>query len=162
MLQYSNHEFSSPTNDNPIHTTLKEAPFKMTVRNHGIASSRSKSRKAHFSAPSSQRRILMSAPLSTELRQEKNVRSIPIRVGDYVTITRGSQKGREGKVTSSYRLKFVIYIEKVSRDKSNGQSVPIPIAPSNVVITKLHMDKDREDILARIAKGREAVQNKSA
>jgi large subunit ribosomal protein L26e len=90
------------------------------------------------------------------------VRSIPIRVGDYVTITRGSQKGREGKVTSSYRLKFVIYIEKVSRDKSNGQSVPIPIAPSNVVITKLHMDKDREDILARIAKGREAVQNKSA
>ncbi|CAI7577134.1 ribosomal protein L24 [Penicillium cosmopolitanum] len=134
----------------------------MTVRNHGIASSRSKSRKAHFSAPSSQRRVLMSAALSTELRQEKNVRSIPIRVGDYVTITRGSQKGREGKVTSSYRLKFVIYIEKVSRDKSNGQSVPIPIAPSNVVITKLHMDKDREDILARIAKGREAVQNKSA
>lgn len=128
----------------------------------------------------------MSAPLSTELRQEKNVRftnridpspnttqfsnslcckqvrSIPIRVGDYVTITRGSQKGREGKVTSSYRLKFVIYVEKVSRDKSNGQSIPIPIAPSNVVITKLHMDKDREDILARIAKGREAVQSKSA
>ncbi|KAK5789204.1 hypothetical protein VI817_008328 [Penicillium citrinum] len=117
---------------------------------------------AHFSAPSSQRRVLMSAPLSTELRQEKNVRSIPIRVGDYVTITRGSQKGREGKVTASYRLKFVIHVEKVSRDKTNGQSVPIPIAPSKVVITKLHMDKDREDILARIAKGREAVQNKSA
>ncbi|KAJ5099869.1 hypothetical protein N7532_006870 [Penicillium argentinense] len=134
----------------------------MTVRNYGIASSRSKSRKAHFSAPSSQRRVLMSAPLSTELRQEKNVRSIPIRVGDYVTITRGSQKGREGKVTSSYRLKFVIYVDKVTRDKSNGQSVPIPISASNVVITKLHMDKDREDILARIAKGRETVQNKSA
>lgn len=92
----------------------------------------------------------------------EQVRSIPIRVGDYVTITRGSQKGREGKVTASYRLKFVIHVEKVSRDKTNGQSVPIPIAPSKVVITKLHMDKDREDILARIAKGREAVQNKSA
>ncbi|KAJ5081630.1 hypothetical protein NUU61_009894 [Penicillium alfredii] len=127
-----------------------------------IASSRSKSRKAHFSAPSSQRRILMSAPLSKELRQEKNVRAIPIRVGDIVTITRGSQKGREGKVTSSYRLKFAIHVERVVREKTNGQSIPIPIAPSKVVITKLHMDKDREEILARIAKGREAVQSKSA
>jgi hypothetical protein len=124
MLQYSNHEFSSPTNDNPIHTTLKEAPFKMTVRNHGVYSQSpcaprypiefprfkntdgfvccryrlfaeqvpqgnyrsttdrpktidSQYLQAHFSAPSSQRRILMSAPLSTELRQEKNVRFPP-------------------------------------------------------------------------------------
>ncbi|PYH94544.1 ribosomal protein L24 [Aspergillus ellipticus CBS 707.79] len=146
----------------------------MAVRNQSLASSRSKSRKAHFQAPSSERRVIMSAPLSKELRQEKNedtnsnrdcyyqVRSIPIRVGDYVTITRGSQKGREGKVTSSYRLKYVIHVERVVREKTNGQSVPIPISASKVVITKLHMDKDREDILARMAKGREAVQAKSA
>lgn len=35
----------------------------------GIASSRRKSRKAHFSAPSSVRRVIMSAPLSKELRE---------------------------------------------------------------------------------------------
>ena len=39
-----------------------------------IASSRRKSRKAHFSAPSSERRVIMSAPLSKELREKYNVR----------------------------------------------------------------------------------------
>lgn len=38
-----------------------------------IASSRRKSRKSHFSAPSSERRVILSAPLSTELRQKHNV-----------------------------------------------------------------------------------------
>ncbi|KAG9607994.1 hypothetical protein KCU86_g25184, partial [Aureobasidium melanogenum] len=72
-----------------------------------LSSSRRKSRKAHFSAPSSVRRTIMSAPLSKELREKYNVRSIPIRKDDEVTIVRGSNKGREGKVTSVYRLKWV-------------------------------------------------------
>lgn len=40
------------------------------------------------------------------------------------------------------------------REKSNGQSVPLGIHPSKVVITNLKLDKDRESILKRIAKGR--------
>ena len=90
------------------------------------------------------------------------VRSIPLRKDDEVTIVRGSNKGREGKVTSVYRLKWVVHVDRVVREKSNGQSVPLPIHPSNVVINKLHLDKDREDILARIGKGREAAKGKSA
>jgi large subunit ribosomal protein L26e len=43
----------------------------------------------------------------------------------------------------------------VVREKSNGQSVPIPIAPSKVVVTKLKLDKDRESILERKSAGRE-------
>ncbi|KAH8678042.1 putative ribosomal protein L26 [Xylariales sp. PMI_506] len=129
----------------------------------GIASSRRKSRKAHFSAPSSVRRNIMSAPLSKELREKYNVRSIPIRKDDEVTIVRGSNKGREGKVTSVYRLKYVIHIERVTRDKASGQSVPLGIHPSKVVITKLKLDKDRENILERIKAGRElrAKQSKA-
>lgn len=46
-------------------------------------------------------------------------------------------------------------MERVSREKSNGQSVPLGIAPSKVVITKLKLDKDRESILGRIKEGRE-------
>ncbi|KAJ1338044.1 large subunit ribosomal protein L26e [Microdochium nivale] len=121
----------------------------------GIASSRRKSRKAHFSAPSSIRRNIMSAPLSKELREKYNVRSIPIRKDDEVTIVRGSNKGREGKVTSVYRLKYVIHVERVTRDKASGQSVPLGIHPSKVVVTKLKLDKDRENILERIKAGRE-------
>ncbi|KAK4156369.1 translation protein SH3-like domain-containing protein [Chaetomidium leptoderma] len=122
-----------------------------------ISSSRRKSRKAHFSAPSSIRRNIMSAPLSKELREKYNVRSIPIRKDDEVTIVRGLNKDKEGKVTSVYRLKYVIHIERVTRDKASGQSVPLGIHPSNVVITKLKLDKDREDILARIKSGRDQV-----
>ena len=41
----------------------------------GVSSHRRKSRKAHFSAPSSVRRVIMSAPLSKELREKHNVRT---------------------------------------------------------------------------------------
>ncbi|EGD95669.1 60S ribosomal protein L26-1 [Trichophyton mentagrophytes] len=128
----------------------------MAKVNTAITCSRRKSRKAHFSAPSSERRTIMSAPLSKELREKHNVRSIPIRKDDEVTIVRGTNKGREGKITSVYRLKYVVHVERVSREKSNGQSVPIGIHPSKVVITKLKLDKDRESILERMGKGRAA------
>ncbi|KZZ87243.1 Ribosomal protein L26/L24P, eukaryotic/archaeal [Ascosphaera apis ARSEF 7405] len=130
----------------------------MAKINAALHSSRRKSRKEHFTAPSSQRRIIMSAPLSKELREKYNVRSLPIRKDDEVTIVRGSNKGREGKVTSVYRLKYVVHIERVAREKSNGQSVPLGIHPSKVVINKLKLDKDREAILERIGKGRGGVK----
>jgi large subunit ribosomal protein L26e len=41
------------------------------------------------------------------------------------------------------------------REKSNGQSVPLGVNPSKVVITKLKLDKDRESILERLKLGRE-------
>merc|ERR1711977_429925 len=140
---------STPLSTNHI------AAAKMTKINSALHSSRRKSRKLHYDAPSGTRRLIMSAPLSKELREKHNVRSIPIRKDDEVTIVRGSNKGREGKVTAVYRLKYLIQIERVTREKSNGQSVPVGVAPSKVVITKLKTDKDREKILERVGKGRE-------
>ena len=87
--------------------------------------------------------------------RKPQVRSIPIRKDDEVTIVRGPNKDKEGKVTSVYRLKYVIHVERVTRDKATGASVPVGIHPSNVVITKLKLDKDREAILERIKRGRE-------
>ncbi|KUJ12238.1 putative 60S ribosomal protein L26-2 [Mollisia scopiformis] len=127
----------------------------MTKINSSLHSSRRKSRKAHYDAPSSVRRTIMSAPLSKELREKYNVRSIPIRKDDEVLVVRGSNKGREGKITSVYRLKYIVHIERVVKEKSSGQSVPIGVHPSKVVITKLKLDKDRENILERIKAGRE-------
>ncbi|KAJ8454988.1 hypothetical protein ONZ51_g12706 [Trametes cubensis] len=114
-----------------------------------VSSSRRKSRKAHFSAPSSVRRKIMSSSLSKELRAKYNTRSIPIRKDDEVRIVRGKYKGREGKVTQVYRKKWVIHVDRVQRDKSNGASVPIGIHPSKVVVTNLKLDKDRRAILER-------------
>ena len=48
-----------------------------------------------------------------------------------------------------YRLKFAIQLEKLTKEKSNGASVPLNIHPSKVVITKLHLDKDRKALIAR-------------
>ncbi|PKS12230.1 hypothetical protein jhhlp_001529 [Lomentospora prolificans] len=140
----NNGKFVAPASGSPA-AKMKNASY----------TSRRKSRKAHFDAPSSIRRTIMSAPLSKELREKHNVRSIPIRKDDEVTIVRGSFKGREGKVTSVYRLKYVIHVDRVTRDKASGQSVPVGIHPSNVVVTKLKLDKDREAILERIKRGRE-------
>src|SRR6202035_1585022 len=70
-------------------------------------------------------------------------RSLPIRKDDEVRIVRGKYKGREGKVTQVYRKKWVIHVDRVQRDKSNGATAPIGIHPSNVVITTIKLDTDR-------------------
>ncbi|XP_044756527.1 60S ribosomal protein L26 [Coccinella septempunctata] len=120
-----------------------------------VTADRSKCRKRHFTAPSHIRRKLMSSPLSKELRQKYNVRSMPIRKDDEVQVVRGHYKGQQvGKVVQVYRKKFVIYIERIQREKANGASVYVGIDPSKVVIVKLKMDKDRKNIIDRRAKGR--------
>lgn len=45
---------------------------------------------------------------------------MPVRKDDEVTVVRGSLKGREGKVTSVYRRKYVIHIGGLTKDKANG------------------------------------------
>ncbi|KAI9264200.1 translation protein SH3-like domain-containing protein [Phascolomyces articulosus] len=114
-----------------------------------VSSSRRKSRKAHFTASSTERRKIMSSALSKELREKYNTRSIPVRKDDEVLVVRGSLKGREGKVVQVYRKKWVIHVDRVNREKVNGASVPIGIHPSNVVVTKLKIDKSRQAILDR-------------
>merc|ERR1712070_825449 len=114
-----------------------------------VSSSRRKSRKAHFTAPSSVRRKIMSAHLNKDLSSKYHVKSMPIRKDDEVIVVRGSHRGREGKVIQVYRKKHVIHIERVTREKSNGSTVNVGIHPSNVMITKLKLDKDRRAILER-------------
>lgn len=92
----------------------------------------------------------MSAPLSKELREKYNVRSMPIRKDDEVMVVRGFAKLREGKVTQVYRKKYVVHIDRITKEKHNGSTqVPVGIHPSNVVITKLKIDKDRKNLLER-------------
>lgn len=97
----------------------------------------------------------MSAPLSKELRQKYNVRSMPIRKDDEVQVVRGHYKGQAvGKVIQAYRRKYVVHIERITREKGNGAQVYVGIHPSNVVIVKLKLDKDRKAILERRAAGK--------
>merc|ERR1711931_605122 len=100
-----------------------------------VSSQSRKSRKAHFTAPSHIRRKIMSAALSKELKAKYNVKSMPICKEDEV---------------------------KIVREKANGQSVHIGIAPSNVIITKMKLTQSRKKLLeakektrtARVEKGK--------
>ena len=89
-----------------------------------VSSSRRKSRKAHFTAPSHVRRVIMSSALSEELRKKYHVRSMPVRKDDEVSVVRGTYKGREGKVIQCYRKKWVIHIERITREKASGAPRP--------------------------------------
>ncbi|KAI6196949.1 putative 60S ribosomal protein L26 [Aphelenchoides besseyi] len=135
-----------------------------------VSSSSRKSRKAHFSAPSHLRRRIMSAPLAKELRNKHGVRSVPIRyvtvpfvlhsvssIEDEITVTRGHFKGNSGRVMRVYRKKYVLHVDKITREKANGTTVHIGVHPSKVQITKLKMDKDRKALLERKAAGRARV-----
>merc|ERR1712006_30918 len=129
--------------------------------NKMVSSDRGKNRKRHFNAPSHLRRKIMSAPLSKELRQKYNCRSMPIRKDDEVQVVRGHFKGQQvGKVVQCYRKKFCVYIERIQREKANGASVYVGIHPSKVCIVELKMDKDRKKILDRRAKGRAEATGK--
>merc|ERR1712167_163818 len=87
-----------------------------------------KSRASHFAAPSSEKRVIMSCPLSKELKEQHGCRSIPVRKDDEVLVVRGHNKGKEGRVISVYRKRYVIHIERLHREKVSGQTVQIGIA----------------------------------
>lgn len=126
-----------------------------------VTSSRRKNRKALFTAHSEARRKIMSANLSKELRNRHGVRSMPIRKDDEVMVVRGTFKSREGKVVQVFRKKYMVFVERVTRDKVNGGQAPVGIPASNLVITKLKMDKDRKAKLEAKSKGKAAKKSSS-
>ena len=92
---------------------------------------------------------------------------MPVRKDDEVSVVRGTYKGREGKVIQCYRKKWVIHIDRITREKQSGATVQVGIHPSKCVITKLKLDKDRRAILERKApskakKGKYTEQARSA
>lgn len=92
----------------------------LSAKRVGVSSQRRKSRKAHFSAPSHLRRKILSSHLSKDLRTKYDVRAVPVRKGDTVKVLRGTYKGREGKIQSVYRKRWALHIEKLTREKTNG------------------------------------------
>ncbi|OYT42228.1 MAG: 50S ribosomal protein L24 [Candidatus Aenigmarchaeota archaeon ex4484_224] len=109
-----------------------------------------KQRKFRYNAPLHIRRKFMSAPLSKELREKYKRRSFPIKKGDEVEVLRGEFKGKKGKVVKVDLKKGKIYIDGITRKKSTGEMVRVPIDPSKVRIISLNLsDKKRVEALER-------------
>ncbi|HDM22621.1 MAG: 50S ribosomal protein L24 [Methanomicrobia archaeon] len=111
---------------------------------------RRKQRKMYFNAPLHKRQKFMSAHLSKELREKYGIRSLPVRKGDKVRVLRGDYIFSEGKVMKVDLKRTRIFIEKVTREKTDGTEVNIPFHPSNVEIIELDLkDEERAKIIER-------------
>jgi len=108
-----------------------------------------KQRKARYNAAHHERGSLLHAPLSKELREKYNKRSVRVIKGDTVKVVRGDHSGTSGSVDIVVPKKARIIVDGVSVKKADGTEVPRPLDPSNVIITELNLeDKRREQKLA--------------
>ena len=119
----------------------------MVKTNSFVSSQASKVRKAYFNATKDQKHVALSAPLSKELQEQYGIKRLPIRREDEVRLTSGTKKNREGKVTQVKLSEMRIYVDSVTKERLNGNAVPVSIHPSNVVITKLKMDAARKKLI---------------
>ncbi len=112
-----------------------------------------KQRRRRYGLPLHRRRRLLSAHLASKYLEDKKVhypRSLPLRVGDTVQIMRGSDRGKEGKVTRLNLRDYTIVIEGITITKADKKQRPRPVHPSNVMITKIDLgDKQRRAVLER-------------
>ncbi|MEM0219668.1 MAG: 50S ribosomal protein L24 [Thermoproteota archaeon] len=104
----------------------------------------SKQRKMLYNLPLHKRKLLVRAHVADSIKEKYKIKAITLRKNDEVVIIKGDYKGVKGLVTKVDRKRGKIYIEGVTREKADGTVLPIPISPSNVVVTKLDLsDKKR-------------------
>ncbi|MBN2331395.1 MAG: 50S ribosomal protein L24 [Candidatus Aenigmarchaeota archaeon] len=114
-----------------------------------------KQRKYRLNAPLHIRRRFMAANVDPSLRQRFGKRSMVVRKGDEVMVTRGKLRGTKGVVERVDLKGERVFIEGVKMKKVDGSDVSRPLAPSNLVILKLNVDdKRRQAVLER--SGRQA------
>ncbi len=112
-----------------------------------------KQRKYRYNAPMHVRRRLINAHLEKSLRKEYKKRSLPLRKGDEVFISRGEFAGTRGKISRVDMKKLKIYVENAKVKKVSGQEVEAAIDPSNLIITRLNLDdRKRKKFLIRGSK----------
>ena len=105
-----------------------------------ISSKPAKQKKLLYNAPHHKRRKIVSAPLIMDLQMKYTRKNLPIKRGDVVKIIRGDYAGLEGKIKDIIHKKHRITIEGVTKEKTDGNKIFVPIHPSKIVIKKLNLD----------------------
>lgn len=106
--------------------------------NELISAKPRKQRKLLYKGDKRLRHKLLGASLSDKLREKYGVRTIPVKKGDTVRISRGDFSGIEGKVTEVNTKKGRLIIEGVTREKVSGTSTKVPIHASKVEVNNLN------------------------
>ena len=109
----------------------------------------SKQRKALFNYKGHQRSKLNSTRLADFLQEEYGIKSLPLRVGDHVRITRGEFTDFEGEVleiTKNQRAK----IKEATFERTDGTQFYPAIHISNLIITKFYKEKKMDAYRAKM------------
>ncbi|MCI4373871.1 MAG: 50S ribosomal protein L24 [Thermoplasmata archaeon] len=96
-------------------------------------------RKSVYEATTFERRILMTVPLSRELRRRFQRRSVPLRKGDTVMVMSGSFVGREERVAKIDRRGYSVTLDNVTLKTGESKLKPLAIKTSHLVLTKLNL-----------------------
>ncbi|MEM0333559.1 MAG: 50S ribosomal protein L24 [Candidatus Aenigmatarchaeota archaeon] len=119
-----------------------------------------KQRKYLINAPIHIRRKIMCSILSKKIREMAKIKSVPIRVGDYVKILRGKFKNLEGFVVKVDTKRYRLFIDKAKYINKAGKEIYYPIHYSKVEILKLNLsDRKRIEILNRKIKDSKVVED---
>lgn len=113
--------------------------------NYNISSSRRKNRKRYFNSSSGQRRKNMVTPLCNELKKKYRLNKLSIRKEDEVMVVRGLFKGKVGKIVQCQRKSWKVLVDNLVRTKTNKTSLLVPISPSNLIITRLDLSRERRE-----------------
>lgn len=110
----------------------------------------SKQRKYRSNAPLHIKQKFAHSHLSKELRKKFGKRSIGLRKGDKVKVTRGRFKKHEGKVEMVDMKKAKAFVSGIEVTKKDGTKKLIGLDISNLMITELNLDdKFRQELLER-------------
>ena len=110
-------------------------------------------RRSVGQADLSQRRDMLAAHLSKELRKQYKRRSMSVRKGDEVKIIRGEHSGKTGEIINIDLKKYKIFVSGVTIKRTIGTEKQVAVEPSNVVITSMKLDDNmRQRILLRKVK----------
>ena len=96
-------------------------------------------RKSVYEATTFERRILMTVPLSRDLRRRFRRRSVPLRKGDTVMVMSGSFAGREERVAKIDRRGYSVTLDNVTLKSGESKLKPLAIKTSHLVLTKLNL-----------------------
>jgi len=117
----------------------------------------SKQRKELRESPLHKKKSVLNAHLSKELRKELKKRALQVRAGDKAKIMKGKFKKKEGKITKVNHKKGFLFMEKITRKKSDGTEVFIPLKASNLMLIELERkDERRTKFLSKAKKAGES------
>ncbi|HSB47070.1 MAG TPA: 50S ribosomal protein L24 [Candidatus Bilamarchaeum sp.] len=110
-------------------------------------------RKKFYSEKLHKKKNRLHVHLSKDLRGKlkSKRRAVLVRKGDTVKVMRGPGKGKEARVGDVNVLRRVVFLEGIVVKNARGREVPMPVQPSNLLLTSLESTKERKEIFSEEA-----------